>query len=44
MSTLSGIGKTSISPISQLEAVTVEQIGQDALLRGRCVHTLKKVS
>jgi diaminohydroxyphosphoribosylaminopyrimidine deaminase / 5-amino-6-(5-phosphoribosylamino)uracil reductase len=41
---LSGIGVNSISPITQLESVTVEQFGQDALIRGRCVHTLKKVS
>jgi diaminohydroxyphosphoribosylaminopyrimidine deaminase/5-amino-6-(5-phosphoribosylamino)uracil reductase len=36
---LSGIGIESISQISQLEDVTCAQVGQDALLRGRCVRT-----
>lgn len=40
-SPLLGIGVNSISPLNQLEDVTVEQVGQDALLRGRCVRTYR---
>lgn len=43
-SPLSGIGVNSISPISQLEDVSCQTVGQDTLLRGRCVHSLGKDS
>lgn len=43
-SPLDGIGGRGISPISQLEDVTVEQVGQDALLRGRCIHSQRSIS
>jgi len=41
---LDGIGGRGISPISQLEDVTVEKVGQDALLRGRCIHSQRSNS
>lgn len=44
MSPLAGIGLQSISPVSQLEDVSCQTVGQDTLLRGRCVHSLRKTS